>query len=75
MKLISGGVTATTDEINILDGVTATKDEINVDTAQAGTVVNEKAVIMELQDKLYHYMPAGGTWQSVQVLLFQFRNY
>ena len=43
---IMDGVTATTDEINILDGVTATKDEINVlDTAQAGTVVNEKAVI------------------------------
>ena len=56
------GVTATTDEINILDGVTATKDEINVlDTAQAGTVVNEKAVIYGTAGQVAATTAVGGT--------------
>ena len=40
------GVTATTPEINILDGVTSTATELNlVDGATAGTIVNSKAVV------------------------------
>lgn len=46
LKISNTAVTATAAELNILDGVTADYAEINLlDTAQAGVVVNSKAVI------------------------------
>jgi len=47
------GVTSTTAELNILDGVTADKDEINVlDGVTAGTVTASKALVVDASKDL-----------------------
>ena len=48
LKISGNSVTATADEINVLDGVTVNKDELNLlDGSQSATIVNSKAVIYE----------------------------
>lgn len=55
------GVTATTAELNILDGVTATAAEINyLDIATLGTGAASKAVVLDASSN--YTSPGAGTW-------------
>lgn len=58
---LPAGVTASVDELNILDGVTADKDEINVlDAVTAGTAAASKAAVLGANKNLDTLVVADG---------------